>query len=639
MYPIFSSETLAKMKSCQKCQADFPISDKDMEFYSKISPLFPVSSSWGTKDPGTLDSSLHSEWRIQVEWEKIRYLIPSPTLCPDCRQQRRLAFRNERTLYKRKCDATGKDIISTYSEDKPEKVYEQKYWWSDAWDQISYGRDFDFSKSAFEQFAKLREVVPVPSLYSLYNTLENCEYTNIMEGCKNCYLCFDGNRNEDSLFCRWFWDVKNSMDLDFAMKSENCYACLDIENCSNCLYTEQSSNCSESIGLYRCENSKFCILSSNLTNKEYYIYNEPVSKKEYEKYRRDTPLEDIVKAWEEMKKKTIRKCVVNIGGENVMGDGILHSKNIYGYDIRDSENSKYIYDSWDVKNSMDCYEQYNDCSWSYECMSSWVYHSIGVHDVSKISESMYSNYCHNSSYLFLCTWLRDKKYCILNKQYTPEEYEKLVPKIIEKMIKDKEWGEFFSANMSPYGYNETITPIYYPLSREEVLGNPLCKEGGSTEWNGGETGDLFSGKKSSASYLGTSFAKEVSETLLHWPIFNWSDYEMPIPKVEKIIRAEQLPKDISKIPDDILNWAIECEVSGKPFRIIRQELEFYRKHGLSIPKRHPDVRHLDRMRIREPRRLFERKCDKCKKDILSTCTPERIEIVYCEECYDREVVS
>jgi hypothetical protein len=72
---------------------------------------------------------------------------------------------------------------------------------------------------------------------------------------------------------------------------------------------------------------------------------------------------------------------------------------------------------------------------------------------------------------------------------------------------------------------------------------------------------------------------------------------------------KRLPEDITKIPDDILNWALTCEISGKPFRIIRQELEFYRRHKLPIPQRHPDVRHMDRMKMRNPRKLFERLCD------------------------------
>jgi CxxC-x17-CxxC domain-containing protein len=98
-----------------------------------------------------------------------------------------------------------------------------------------------------------------------------------------------------------------------------------------------------------------------------------------------------------------------------------------------------------------------------------------------------------------------------------------------------------------------------------------------------------------------------------------------------------LPYNISQIPDDILNRAVECEVTNKPFKIIKQELEFYRKHNLPIPRRHPDQRHLDRIALRNPRKLYTRICDKCGKDIKTTYAPDRSEIVYCEECYNKEV--
>ncbi|MDP2395561.1 MAG: hypothetical protein Q8S84_00330 [bacterium] len=119
--------------------------------------------------------------------------------------------------------------------------------------------------------------------------------------------------------------------------------------------------------------------------------------------------------------------------------------------------------------------------------------------------------------------------------------------------------------------------------------------------------------------------------------FNWSTYESPFPKVEKVIKANMLPENITEIPDDILNWAIECEVTKKPFRIIKQELDFYRKHNLPIPRRHPDQRHMDRMSLRNPRKLFDRKCDKCGVDIQTTYSPDRLEKVYCERCYDNEI--
>lgn len=141
----------------------------------------------------------------------------------------------------------------------------------------------------------------------------------------------------------------------------------------------------------------------------------------------------------------------------------------------------------------------------------------------------------------------------------------MVAKIIKKMQQDGEWGEYFPSSMSPFGYNETVAAEYFPLD------------------------------KISATQQG----------------FNWSDYSVPFPKVEKTIPASQLPDDIVNIPNDILNWAITCELTKKPFLILPQELEFYRKHNLPIPKVHPDQRHLDRINMRNPRKLFERDCDKC----------------------------
>ena len=122
------------------------------------------------------------------------------------------------------------------------------------------------------------------------------------------------------------------------------------------------------------------------------------------------------------------------------------------------------------------------------------------------------------------------------------------------------------------------------------------------------------------------------------PTFNWSSYQNPAPEVSKIIPASKLPKDIKEIPDDILNWAIECETTKKPYRIIKQELDFYRKHSLPIPTKHPDQRHLERMKLRNPRKLYDRTCDKCNKQIKTTYSKERPEIIYCEDCYNKEII-
>jgi len=45
------------------------------------------------------------------------------------------------------------------------------------------------------------------------------------------------------------------------------------------------------------------------------------------------------------------------------------------------------------------------------------------------------------------------------------------------------------------------------------------------------------------------------------------------------------------------------------------------------------------MALRNPRKLFERKCDKCGMEMITTYAPERLEKVYCEKCYEKEVVG
>jgi hypothetical protein len=126
------------------------------------------------------------------------FLIPPPTLCPEERSRRRLARRNERKLYKRKCDATGETIVSIYSPDKPYKVYNQQFWWSDQRDPMLYGVDFDFSKTFTENFNNLMQAVPRPALQII--DCENSDYTNYCYYSKNCFFLFGAPYNEDCLF-------------------------------------------------------------------------------------------------------------------------------------------------------------------------------------------------------------------------------------------------------------------------------------------------------------------------------------------------------------------------------------------------------------------------------------------------------
>lgn len=55
--------------------------------------------------------------------------LPMPVECPKCRQDKRLSMRNERTLYKRKCDKCSKMMISPYRPESEFVVYCQECFW------------------------------------------------------------------------------------------------------------------------------------------------------------------------------------------------------------------------------------------------------------------------------------------------------------------------------------------------------------------------------------------------------------------------------------------------------------------------------------------------------------------------------
>ncbi len=581
-------------KTCRHCNSNFEVTDKDLEFYSKVSPIF--------------------------DWKK--YEIPAPKLCPDCRQQRRLSFRNERNLYRRKCEAIGKSIISVHSPNKDYKVYDYDFWWSDQWDPISYWKDFDFNKNFFEQFNNLFKSVPLSS--KIWTNNERSEFTHLSSYNKDCYLLFNWSYNENVMYSYRVQRNSHGLDLCSTADTELCYENIDSKWNFKSFYIINSRDCRDSLFLRNCLNCEECILSYNLVWKKYYILNKQYSEDEY-KLKKEEIFQDLNKykniyidnivSW-----KILVKQLEIENSENCVWNYIEDSSNCNQcFDVKRSEDCKFCYNAFELKDSMDvCFFGFSS-ELIYNSTNIWlkshkVLFSCYLYNCQNV---LYSYDCHNSSNLFWCIWLRDKQYCIFNKQYSKDEYDRKVIQIIESMKNTWEWGELFPSYISPFGYNETIAQRYFPLPHPWT---PSPKE---TIW------------KTFFTFSPPSTLKE--EGARGWGQFNWSNYESPSPNVEKIIPASKLPENIKEIPDDILNWAIKCELTEKSFRIIKQEIEFYRKYNLPIPRKHPDQRHSERMELRTSRKLFDRKCEKCWLDIKTAYSLDRPEIVYCEKCYNDEV--
>ena len=348
--------------------------------------------------------------------------------------------------------------------------------------------------------------------------------------------------------------------------------------------------------LDNCRNCSNCVCCKNLRNKEYHIYNKPVSKEGFEKFkeglligRRELLAEK--KRFDEWKLELPFADVRAKNGENCYGDYIDNAKDCYySFDVLwGAENCNYCQTcGWQGKDIWDCGNTGKESQMVYEMHASVTSHKCAFCTFFRGGNDCYYCDCMDSvNDCFGCIGLRHKKYCILNKQYSKEEYEELKGRIIEHMKKTGEWGEFFPTEISPFAFNETYSHELYPLPKEEVLKR---------------------GRK-------------------------WRDED----EAEYRKATCELPDGIDGVVDSIVDEVLACEKCGKNYKFIPQELKFYKKMSLPLPERCFECRRKRRIAVRNPYKLYDRKCGKCDAKIHTSYSPKRPEKVYCKQCYLAEV--
>lgn len=566
---------ITEEKQCQNCKKIFTIESEDFDFYKKID-------------------------------------VPPPTWCPECRMIRRMMWRNERVFYHRNCNLCNEKIISVFEKGT---VYCQNCWLGEKWDPVDYGRDYDFSKSFFEQYLSLFKDTPQMNLNG-HILNRNSPYVNYIVEANNCYLCFGGGYIDNVMFSNIGVRIKDSAEIYFSTDCELCYEILNCQKCRGVYYGNNLKDCMDSYFLQDCVNCNECIMSCNLRNKSFYFKNKQYTKEEFlllkeeflKQLKKDSSILrkefHVISVSSPKKFANIVKSEFSTGNNITESSKITNSFNVSKCEIcKNSQDvigvARDVYDSTSIGINLE--KVYESMSVSLGITNSLF--SLVIRNNS--FDICYSFALTNCSHCFACTGLRNKQYCILNKQYTKEEWEVLVPKIIQHMHdmpyvdaggRIYAYGEFFPSELSPFAYNETIAQECFPLTKEEALGRG----------------------------------------------YKWKDEGERSYKIE--IRSSDIPEDAS---DDILNKTLECSHKGEcnhqcttAFKIIPQELQFYRRMNLPLPRLCPNCRHYERLAQRNPMKLWHRKCMNkgCNNEFETSYSPERKEIVYCESCYQKEVI-
>lgn len=518
--------------------------------------------------------------------------LPEPIDCPACRRQKRLLFRNFFHLYHRTCSLTGKKIISMYDTTVPFPVYNIREWWSDQWDGLQYGAPWKDGDSFVERLAMLHKTVPRMAIMN--TSSENTDYCNLCFYSRNCYLVHGCVNSEDCMYGHIVWRSKNCFDCLYLYQCEYCAECIDCVQCHSLAYSRDCDNCSSSMFLIHCNSCRDCFGCVGLKSKQYHIFNEPHTKEEYiaKIASLDTgSIATMEMAQERLKELTGRETVKYYHGyssENVTGDYIYSCRNIVeGYDLKGCEDCAHLATCEGFKDSMDCNFSGTASEHSYQSMTIEGYGLIGCHTCLQTNANLIScDNCYSCKECIGCVGLKKKQYCILNHQYTKEEYEELKPKLIAILKREQLWGRFFPSRLSPFGYNETIASYYFPLSKEEVM-----KRGWAWKEDVEDVSQQYMGPKQS------------------------------------------VPDRVQDASDDLSSSIFQCEETGKLFKILPQELGFYRQMNLPLPRRCFDARLRKRFAQRNPRKLWQRNCAQCSKAFQTTYAPERPERVVCEACY------
>jgi len=590
-----------EIRSCQNCKRSFIIEPEDFEFYAKIQ-------------------------------------VPPPTWCPQCRMVRRMVWRTKTELHRRKDSRTGKMIFSAFPEEVPFPVWELDDWNSDLFEGTEYGREYDWNKTFFEQFRELMNIVPQPSRN--VQGLVRSDYVDNASYIEDCYLMFAAITDRNCAYGFSVLNSNDSFDIDYASHLDLCY---EDTFCKNSYRTFYSFNCQNARNSYFCKDSveiNDCFGCIGLRKKSHCIFNQQYSKEEYSEIIKGFNLGSH-KAVEEMRKKVwdfFRTFPVRFStsmrAEDSSGDYLFNTKNVrQSFLVTEGENVKYC-QHMAVPTSKDCYD-YNNWGNNAEL----VYECSGVGDgVSRIKFSHqcfpackdldYAVSCRNSSDLFGCVGLKKKQYCILNKQYSKEDYEAMLPKIKQHMTDmpytDEQgrvytYGEYFPPSFAPHGYNMSSAFHYFPLSESAAKGQG----------------------------------------------YSW---EAPAARTYTVTQtAAELPDHITNIEDSITKEVLACEhkescaenCSGA-YRMLDKELEFLRMIGAPVPRLCPNCRFARRAKDFSRPVFYQRSCQcagkksssgvyqnvlphkhgttACPTIFQTSYTPDMPEIIYCESCYQQEVV-
>ena len=390
---------------------------------------------------------------------------------------------------------------------------------------------------------------------------ENADYCNTCFGTKNAYLSFVSGFNTQNIFysTQTWENVQNVFNSSLVTNgSSNVYYSRVINNSYNVFYSQYMYNCSDMWFCSSCIWCHHCIDCEWLENMSYCIGNKQYTQNIFEDMKREyTPEKFSILHW-----STFAKKGLNFSCGDCVWSWLYRCNNLIdGYNAMHYADSKNVVFSdgltW-VKNYYDCIDTgtnsndfYAICQWGEDSNHCYMCNFVSLWCFNVF----YSIHMESCSFCLGCIGLKNKQFCILNKQYTKEERYAKVDEIFSAMEQEGTLWEFFPASMNPFYFNDTAAYLIDP-----------------------------------------SFTKE--EVTKLWYLRRDEPVKVDIPEGVDVVQVselgeyESLNSDRSRHIDPTILTKIIIDEQGNYYKIVNMEYDFLMKHGLPLPRKH----RLDRMK-------------------------------------------
>jgi len=534
----------------------------------------------------------------EINWYR-KFNVPPSKLSPMSRIKLMMGYFVVFDMWYNRHVETGAPLVSTTHPATGIRVLPDEEWF--AKDFISQAQDLSLERPFLDQLYELTRSVPQAASFNYVKPENSVAFISL--GDQDSYFVL-ACRSKRSFFCGSSQEIEDCAEIECSREVRESYHIVHSKRIFKSRFLLECYDCLNCDFLFDCRNCEKCFGATNKRNKKYIWMNEQLSEAEWEKRFSaiDLSSQSQLQTWkarfsELMQAESIWPENFNLNTENCTGEYILDSTNIKnGFYVtsgcRDLEYAVFPFDA----PSHDGYLTIAPGG------SSDTYYSIGTKSCSKTKFDMsiqsrcqemeYCGSCSDCEYCFGCVGLRHKKFCILNKQYSEEEYWQTLDALKCAMLERGEYGEMPSAKFSTQHWSGCGLRVLFGATKEE------CLQFGMQDFEARAEGA-----------------------------------EGPEIDPSKLQSIDELPDRIENI-DEIVGKPFYDYVFKRRFAYVKPELELYKKLGVFPPTFHYTHRMQNlfnqmNMPIYEPYT-----CAKCQKEVTVGKNPNYPDRrIYCKSCY------